>query len=407
MGESFDSIPNSERHNRTTERATAALGVRRVMPSSSQMPEASTRPASSYRPTELVGAPAASCLRTSEANEDSLAHLPRQQPGVVPDTVAALLREQILLRQAQAHLPQPVPIDHDGRGVLDLVTGESARRQVSRMDENVCDDRPDVFSDRPHVVGDREVARLTLLGHHVRDVDDRAREFLQGLPHPAAEEGRYRAGKKAPRTEQEHVSTFYGLDDPLGSWNSGWLHGDLRDLFSGLVDHGLPTRHGSIGVAHHERQALHRGRKDATFDPQEPGGLLHALAEPPGHVREGGDNDVADAVVVQVPRRLETVVEDLGQPAAPRERDQAAPDVAGRRDPQLLAKASARASVISDRDHRRKVADPVSQAPEQYGQAGAAAKRHYLQVLDATHGARVYRPPESPRRRLVPVRAAR
>src|SRR5215203_2184598 len=206
MGESFDSIPNSERHNRTTERATAALGVRRVTPSSSQMPEASTRPASSYRPTELVAAPAASCRRTSEANEDSLAHLPRQQSGVVPDTTVALGGEQFLLREAQVHLLQAFPIDYDRRGVLDLVTGEGTGRQVSRVDQNVGDDGTDVVLDRPHVVGDREGARLALLGHHVRDVDDRAREVLQGLPHPATQEGGYRAGKEASRTAQDRKS---------------------------------------------------------------------------------------------------------------------------------------------------------------------------------------------------------
>src|SRR5215212_2382157 len=101
MGESFDSIPNSERHNRTTERATAALGVSRVTPSSSQTPEASIMPASSWRPTALVAAAAASWRRTSEANEDSLAHLLSQQAGIVPDTAAALLREQVLLLYAQ------------------------------------------------------------------------------------------------------------------------------------------------------------------------------------------------------------------------------------------------------------------------------------------------------------------
>ncbi len=115
-------------------------------------------------------------------------------------------------------------------------------RQVSRVNENVGDDGPDVLRYGPHVVGDREVAGLPLLRHHVRDIDHRAREILQGFPHPAAEEGRDRAGKEAPRTEHKNVSTFYGLDNPRRSGDPRRLHGDLGDLFSHLVDHRLPAR---------------------------------------------------------------------------------------------------------------------------------------------------------------------
>ena len=91
-------------------------------------------------------------------------------------------------------------------------------------------------------------------------------------------------------------------------------------------------------------------------------------------------------MVVQVPWRLEAVVEDLGQPAAPRERDQAVPHVAGGRNPELLAEPAAGSPIIRDRDHRRQVADPVPQTPEQHGQPRTAAERHELDVVDVGMG---------------------
>src|SRR5215213_1444516 len=105
------------------------------------------------------------------------------------------------------------------------------------MDENVAQDRPYVVRYRPYVLGDGEIICLPRLGHHVRDVENWTRETRQGLSHPAAEEGGDRARKKAPRSEHEHVGTFYGLDDPRWSGNPGRLHVDLRDLFSDPVDH--------------------------------------------------------------------------------------------------------------------------------------------------------------------------
>ena len=90
---------------------------------------------------------------------------------------------------------------------------------------------------------------------------------------------------------------------------------------------GLPARYSPIGVADDERKALRRRRKDSALYPQESGCLLNTLTEAAGHIRERRDNNVSHAVIVQVPRRLETVFEDLGQPAASRERHKAVPHV--------------------------------------------------------------------------------
>src|SRR5829696_2173900 len=168
-----------------------------------------------------------------------------------------------------------------------------------------------MLRDRPHVVGDRELASLSRLRHHVRDVDHGAAKIREGFLYPAAEQGRNRARKEASGAEHEHVSGLYGLDNPRWCRNSGRLHEDLGDLFADLVDHGLSTRYGPVRVADNERQALHRGWKYAAFDPQEPGRLFDALAEATGHVGKRRDDDVSHAVVVEVPGCLETVIEDL------------------------------------------------------------------------------------------------
>src|SRR5215218_627232 len=103
-GERRGLSPNSELHRRTSERATAALVVRTVMPLSSTLPAASTRPASSaVRPAPCGWAVrAASWRRISEANEGKLAYLPGQPIGVVAYPVPGLARYEI-------RLPDPDP----------------------------------------------------------------------------------------------------------------------------------------------------------------------------------------------------------------------------------------------------------------------------------------------------------
>jgi hypothetical protein len=53
-------------------------------------------------------------------------------------------------------------------------------------------------------------------------------------------------------------------------------------------------------------------------------------------------------VVAELDASLETVVGDLVTPPAAGERDQAVSRVAGRRDPELLAKPAARSAVVRD-----------------------------------------------------------
>jgi hypothetical protein len=86
-----------------------------------------------------------------------------------------------------------------------------------------------------------------------------------------------------------------------------------------------------------EREAVRRRRIHAALDPQEPPGLLDALAKASTDVGERRDDDVPDRVVAELDAALEAVVEDLRQALAAGERDQAVAHVAGRRDPELLA----------------------------------------------------------------------
>ena len=112
-------------------------------------------------------------------------------------------------------------------------------------------------------------------------------------------------------------------------------------------------------------------------------------------------------MVVQVSRGLEAVVEDLGQPAAPRERHEAVPHVTGRRDPKLLAQSPAGTPIVGHRDDGRKVPDPIPQTTEQHRQPRTAAERHDLHILETMHGDRVYRPPEVSSRKGFRARALR
>src|SRR5215210_5979676 len=177
-GERRGSSPNSERHSRTSERATAALVVRTVMPPLSTLPAASTRPASSAFRSALRGwaVRAASWRRISEANEGKLAYLPGQPTGVVAYPVPGLARNEIRLPDLDPEGTYLLPIQPHRRRTLGPVTLCDARRQRSGVDEHVGDDRPGVLGDGAKVVRDRETVRLARLRHHVRHVQHRPAE---------------------------------------------------------------------------------------------------------------------------------------------------------------------------------------------------------------------------------------
>src|SRR5918998_3201327 len=340
--------------------ATAALGVRTVTLSASQEPAASTSPASSARAARpgLEAVSAASWRRASEANEGNLAHLLREPRGVVPHPGRGVPGEQVRLPHPEAQRVQGLSVDLDGRGILRRVAGEDLGRQVPRVDEHVGHDGPDVLGNGPDVVRDRVAAGLPRLRHHVRHVDNRAGEARYRFPDPAAEQGGDRARKQAPRAEDQNVGRTYRLYDPRRRGYTCRLARDRGYLLARLVHHRLPARNGAVGVADDQGQALGRRGEDPAPYPEEAGCLLHALAEPAGHVGERRYDDVADAVVVQVAGCLEAVVEDLGEPAAFSERHQAVPNVARGRHPELLAQPAAGSPVVRNRHDRREVPDP-------------------------------------------------
>src|SRR5215207_288885 len=365
-GERRGSSPNSERHRRTSERATAALAVRTVMPPSSTLPAASTRPASSAVGPAPRGwaVRAASWRRISEANEGKLAYLPGQPIGVVAYPVPGLARYEIRLPDPDPEGTYLPPIHLHRRRPLDPVTLGDARRQRSGVDENVGDDGPGVFGDGAKVVRDRQTVRLPRLRHHVRHVQHRPAEGAERLAHPAAQERGDGAREQAPGAQDDHVRVLDGLDRPRRRLRSLGLDRDPFYRLPGVARCRLAPRDGPVGVVGEERQTLGGGREHPPLDAQEASCLLHALEESPGHVRQRRDDDVPDRVLREVARRaLEAVVEDLGQPLAPGQRHEAVPHVARRRDAKLLAQAPARAPVVRDGHDRRQVPDAVAQAP--------------------------------------------
>jgi hypothetical protein len=65
-------------------------------------------------------------------------------------------------------------------------------------------------------------------------------------------------------------------------------------------------------------------------------------------------------VVAEFGAALEAVIEDLGEPLVPCDRDQAVAHAAGRRDPELLGEPTARRAVVRDRHDR---SDEVAARP--------------------------------------------
>jgi hypothetical protein len=106
-------------------------------------------------------------------------------------------------------------------------------------------------------------------------------------------------------------------------------------------------------------------------------GLLDPLAEASGDVGERRDDDVSDRVVAEFDTALEPVVEDVGQPLAFSECDEAVAHVSRRRDPELVAQPAARPAIVRDGDDRsNEVAARLPQATEEHRQARAATEPH-------------------------------
>jgi len=215
------------------------------------------------------------------------------------------------------------------------------------------------------MVGDREAHGLAWLDHEVGCVHHRAAEARQRLPDSRAEQRRDRAREQASRREDGDVRGVYGLDDFRWRGGAHRLDGHSGDRRANLAHRGFASGDGSVGVVHHQREALRRRWVDAADDSQQSRRLLYAFAEAARDVGERRDDDVPDRVVAQIDSTLEAVVEHLGQPPAARQRHQAVPYVARRRDAELLSEAPARSAVIRDRDDRRDAAAGLVPQPPQ------------------------------------------
>src|SRR5215203_1008729 len=247
-GESRDSRPNSERHKRTTERATAALGVRKVTPLGSQRPAASRRPVSSERSVGLgpEAVWAASSRRTSEAKEGSLAHLLCQSLRIVAHPGLGRLGEKNALAYPDAKLLNLFAIHLHQRSPLRLVAGEELLRYPPGVDEHIGDHRSCVISERAQVLRERKAHSLPRLGHDVSRVENRSRKVTKRLSHPRAEQCWDGGGEEASWAQDYNVCSFYGRDHTWRSRGALRFHLYPCDRLTNLPDHRLPAGHAPV-----------------------------------------------------------------------------------------------------------------------------------------------------------------
>ena len=138
---------------------------------------------------------------------------------------------------------------------------------------------------------------------------------------------------------------------------SGRQEHQLDDAVGAGGDAGFAVDQGAIVHARGEGDVAVGGGVDAASGGENLGGHLHGLGEVSGDAGERGEEEVAEAVALQV-ALVEAVLEEAGeQELILGERDHAVADVAGREHVEFFAETAGGATVVGDGDDGGEVAD--------------------------------------------------
>ena len=140
---------------------------------------------------------------------------------------------------------------------------------------------------------------------------------------------------------------------------------------SAVADRDLAVQVAPGGELRRQVERDARGRQDLAAHGQHPVRLAHRLLEVAGDRGHGGDEEVAEGVVVEARARREAVLHELGhERLGIGQRGDAVADVPGRHDAELLAQPAAAAAVVG---HRHDGGDVARCSPS--GRAAASRAR--------------------------------
>ena len=131
-----------------------------------------------------------------------------------------------------------------------------------------------------------------------------------------------------------------------------------------------------------EPHVRRRRRKHAPLDGENLRRLVQRLFHVARDLRHGSDEEIAEAVPLELRAALEAILEELlHQGLRIGKRDEAVPQIARRNDSQLFPEPARRAAVVGDRHDRRHVARRLLDAAQQHGKPVPAADDRDLRPL--------------------------
>ncbi len=175
-------------------------------------------------------------------------------------------------------------------------------------------------------------------------------------------------GVEGAGAEGDEVGFGDGVEGLGEGFGGGGVEHKLDDAFFAGSDAGLAFDEGAVVHAGGEGDVGVGGGEDASAGGEDLGGHLDGLGEVSGDVREGGDEEVAEAVAFEL-ALAEAELEELGEEMLVfGEGDHAVADVAGREHLEVFAETAGGAAVVGDGDYSGEVADDAGE-----GWAGYAA----------------------------------
>ena len=142
---------------------------------------------------------------------------------------------------------------------------------------------------------------------------------------------------------------------------SGWFQAQFDDVLLAGGDVGFAVDYFAVVHARREADVGGGGRVDVPARGEDLSGEADGLGEVAGHFREGGNEEIAEAVAFESRAGAEAVAEETGdEMLVLGERDHAVAEVTGRQHVEVFAQAAAGASVVGDGDDGGEVADEAA-----------------------------------------------
>ena len=253
-----------------------------------------------------------------------------------------------------------------------------------------------VFGECGHVVGGVQPTRLAAHVGDVAHVDARRIGLAHRVCHARDQEVGDEARVERPGTDHDHVRVPDGANGGLVCRRRIRLEADVLEGVRADRERRLALVTPARAVHAVQPDVLERGRVYMPSRAEVRRRMGDRLGKRAGEVSDGSQHQVSERVADMATAlgAGETVLDHAGgQPVLiGGHRHQAVPDVARRKDPELLAQLARRAAIVGHRDDGRGVEAEIEQAVDDGRQARAAADGDRTAAASNAHRASRSRP---------------